>query len=158
MYIQDHSHSFSIFLKARNPSCLSTISHLLQLIDLELNQIFQRFDLINPKQIIHNTENKLKELYEVMFWGEITKSDVNLTRKQSMCPFCLNKPIGAEHSGGGVLPNKEVGDLDLDLTSSSDAKFGARSGQVHQIKGKSWEFLSTQDVKVGKKSQFWGHI
>ena len=25
----------------------------------------------------------------------------------------------------------------LDLTSSSEAKFGARSGQVHQIKGKA---------------------
>ena len=38
----------------------------------------------------------------------------------------------------------------LDLTSSSEAKFGARSGQVHQIRGKTWEVLSPQDAKVGK--------
>ena len=46
----------------------------------------------------------------------------------------------------------------LDLTSSLEAKFGARSGQVHQIRGKSWEVPLPQDAKVGKKSQFWGHI
>ena len=33
----------------------------------------------------------------------------------------------------GVLPNKEVGGLDL--TSSLEAKFGARSGLVHKIRG-----------------------
>ena len=59
----------------------------------------------------------------------------------------------------GVLPNKEVGGGGgLDLTSSLEAKFGARSGQVHQIRGKIWEVLSPQDAKVGTKSQFWGHI
>ena len=57
----------------------------------------------------------------------------------------------------GVLPNKEVGG-GLDLTSSLEAKFGARSGQVHKIRGKIWEVLSPKDAKVGKKSQFWGHI
>ena len=46
----------------------------------------------------------------------------------------------------------------LDLTSSLEAKFGAMSGQVHQLRGKIWEVLSLQDAKVGKKSQFWGHI
>ena len=46
----------------------------------------------------------------------------------------------------------------LDLTSSLEAKFGARSGRVHQIRGKTWEVLSPQDPKVGKKSKFWGHI
>ena len=59
----------------------------------------------------------------------------------------------------GVLPNKEVGGGGgLDLTSSLEAKFGARSGQVHQLRGKIWKVLSPQDAKVGKKSQFWGHI
>ena len=37
----------------------------------------------------------------------------------------------------------------LDLTSSSEAKFGARSGQVHQINGKTLEVLLLQDAKVG---------
>ena len=47
----------------------------------------------------------------------------------------------------------------LDFTSSLEAKFWARSGQVHQIRGKTWEVLSSQDAKVGKKSQLiWGHI
>ena len=45
-----------------------------------------------------------------------------------------------------------------DLTSSLEAKFGARSRQVHQIRGKVWEVLLPQDAKVGKKSQFWGQI
>ena len=44
----------------------------------------------------------------------------------------------------------------LDLTSSLEAIFGARSGQVHEMRGKIWEVLSPQDAKVGKKSQFWG--
>ena len=60
----------------------------------------------------------------------------------------------------GVLPNKGVGGGGgggggLDLTSSLEAKFGARSGQVQKIRGKIWEVLSPQDAKVGKKSQFW---
>ena len=46
----------------------------------------------------------------------------------------------------------------LDLTSSLEAKFGTRSGQVHQIRGKTWEVLLLQDAKVGRKSQFWGQI
>ena len=46
----------------------------------------------------------------------------------------------------------------LDLASSLEAKFGVRSNQVHQISGKVWEVLSPQDAKVGKRSQFWGHI
>ena len=46
----------------------------------------------------------------------------------------------------------------LDLTSSSEAKFGARSSQVHQVRGKTWELLLLQDAKVGEKSQFWGQI
>ena len=46
---------------------------MLQLIDLNLNQIFQSCRL-DPKQIVHNVENKLKELYEERFWSEISKS------------------------------------------------------------------------------------
>ena len=46
----------------------------------------------------------------------------------------------------------------LDLTSSLEAKVKARFSQVHQIRGKSWEVLLPQDAKVGKKSQFWGHL
>ena len=48
----------------------------------------------------------------------------------------------------GVLPNKEVGGGGLDITSSSEAKFGAKSGQG----GKTWEVLSPQDTKVAKSS------
>ena len=62
-----------------------------------------------------------------------------------------------EAQGGGVPPNKEVGEA-WTLTSSLEAKYGARSGQVHQIRVKIWEVLSSQDGKVGEKSQFWGHI
>ena len=39
----------------------------------------------------------------------------------------------------------------LDLTLSLEAKFGERSGQVHQIRGTTWEVLLPQDAKVGKK-------
>ena len=39
----------------------------------------------------------------------------------------------------------------LDLTSSLEAKFGVRSGQVHQIRGKTWEVLLPQDAKFGEK-------
>ena len=38
----------------------------------------------------------------------------------------------------------------MDLTSSLEARFGARSGQVHQIRGKTWEVLLLQDAKVGE--------
>ena len=37
-----------------------------------------------------------------------------------------------------------------DLTSSLEAKFGARSGQVHQIRGKTWEVLLLQAQKLGE--------
>ena len=39
----------------------------------------------------------------------------------------------------------------MDLKSSLEAKFGVRSGQVRQIRGKTWEVLLPQDAKVGKK-------
>ena len=39
----------------------------------------------------------------------------------------------------------------MDLTSSLEAKFGARSGQVHQVRGKLWEVLSDHKMqKLGK--------
>ena len=44
----------------------------------------------------------------------------------------------------------------MDLTSSLEAKFGARSGQVHQLRGKIWEALSLQDAKVGEKVSILG--
>ena len=40
----------------------------------------------------------------------------------------------------------------LDLTSSLEAKFGARSSQVYEKRGKTWEVLSPKDAKVGKKN------
>ena len=46
----------------------------------------------------------------------------------------------------------------MDLKSNLEAKFGARSSQVHQIRGKAWEVLLPQDAKVGKESQFWEHL
>ena len=46
----------------------------------------------------------------------------------------------------------------LDLTSSFEANFGARSSQVHQIGGKTWEVLSPQDTEIGKKSPHSGVI
>ena len=49
---------------------------------------------------------------------------------------------------GGVPANKEMGGLDV--TSSLEAKYGAKSGQVHQIRGKIWKVLSPQDAKVWK--------
>ena len=42
----------------------------------------------------------------------------------------------------------------MHLTSSLEAKFGARSGQIHQIRGKTWEVLLPQDTKVGKNPSF----
>ena len=57
---------------------------------------------------------------------------------------------------GGYFQIRRSGGLDL--TSSLEAKFGARSGQVHKIGGKIWDVLSPKDAKVGKKSKFWGHI
>ena len=46
----------------------------------------------------------------------------------------------------------------LDLVSRSEAKFGARFSQLHQIRGKIWEVLLIQHAKIGKESQFWGHL
>ena len=65
----------------------------------------------------------------------------------------FERPGGTSILGGGG-----GGRGNLDLTSSLEAKFGARSGQVHQIRGRTWEALSLQVAKVGEKSQFWGQI
>ena len=63
---------------------------------------------------------------------------------------------------GRVLPYQEVGGGggvgDLYLASSLEAKFGARFSQVHQIRRKIWGVLLLQDAKIGKESQFWGHL
>ena len=61
----------------------------------------------------------------------------------------------------GVLPYQEVGGGGgggLDLASSLEAKFGARFSQVHQIRGKIWGVLLLQHEKIGKESQFGGHL
>ena len=34
----------------------------------------------------------------------------------------------------------------------------ARFSQVHQIRGKIWGVLLLQEAKIGKESQFWGHL
>ena len=61
---------------------LSIISHLLQLIDLDLNKIIQRCRLY-PKQIVHKVENKLKELHKRRLWGEIpTSSRLSYLKKR----------------------------------------------------------------------------
>ena len=58
--------------------------------------------------------------------------------------------------GTSILGGWGGGGGGLDLTSSLEAKFGARSGQVHQIRGKTWEALLPQDAKVGKKNPILG--
>ena len=72
-----------------------------------------------------------------------------LMQKPKKYCVCINPGGTSKYGGGGG---------GLDLTSSLEAKFGARSGQVHKIRKKIWEVLSPKDAKVGKKSQFWGHI
>ena len=42
----------------------------------------------------------------------------------------------------------------MDLTSSSEAKFGARSSQVHQIRGKLGNFCYYKTQKLGKNPNF----
>ena len=55
----------------------------------------------------------------------------------------------------GVLPYEEVGGGGgLDLTSRLEAKFGARSGQVHQIRGKLGKFCYHKTQKFGKNPSF----
>ena len=74
-----------------------------------------------------------------------------LVTSYSQCNRCCGKPREYFHimrSGGGGL-------ILLDLTSSLEAKLGARSSQVHQIRAKTWEVLLPQDTKVRKESQFW---
>ena len=53
---------------------------------------------------------------------------------------------------GGYFQIRKSGGLNL--TSSWEAKFGARSGQVHQIRAKSWKVRSPQDAKVGEHPNF----
>ena len=59
------------------------------------------------------------------------------------------------HNPRGVLPYQAVGGgRGLDRTSSLEAKFGVRPGQVHQIRGKIWEVLLPQDAKVEENPNF----
>ena len=71
--IENSIKACNILLEAGKTSWLSTISHLLQLIDLNLNQIFQSCCL-DLKKIVHMVENELKQLYEERFLSEISKS------------------------------------------------------------------------------------
>ena len=79
---------------------------------------------------------------------------------QSVWPILLYLCLDFKdiRSPGGVLPYQEVGGGGgggLDLTSSLEAKFGAMSSQVHQIRRRSLEVLLPQKAKGRKKSQFW---
>ena len=65
-------------------------------------------------------------------------------------------PGGRAQGGGGYFHIRRSGRLDL--TSSLEAKFGVRSGQVHQIRGKAWEVLLPQDAKFGGKNPNFGVI
>ena len=61
---------------------------------------------------------------------------------------------GLIYPGGtsvGYFQIRMSGGGDLDLTSSLEAKFGARSGQVHQIRGKIWESSVTTRRKSWEK-------
>ena len=71
-------------------------------------------------------------------------------------------PNSKSHTGihprlcpGDIPPSSQAGTSRRDLTSSLETKFRARSGQVHQIRGKVWEVLSPQDAKVGGSANFW---
>ena len=56
-----------------------------------------------------------------------------------------------ESAPGGYFQIRSGG---VDLTSSSEAKFGARSGQVHQIRGKLRKFCHHKTEKLGKSPNF----
>ena len=60
-----------------------------------------------------------------------------------------NKKIeNSRHQPGGYFHIRRSGGLDL--TSSLEAKFGAKSSQIHQTRRKTWGVLLPQDAKVGK--------
>ena len=63
---------------------------------------------------------------------------------------------GVRRAQGGTSISGGQGGLDL--ASSLEAKFGERFIQIHQIRGKVWGVLLPQDAKIGKESQFWGHL
>ena len=83
-------------------------------------------------------------------------NNVTIYRFQFSRKFTDNFPqggtsiLGGRGGGGG-------GGFDLTVKFGG-RKFGARSGQVHQIRGKTWEVLLPQDAKVGKKSRFWDKL
>ena len=55
------------------------------------------------------------------------------------------------YSPGGYFQIRRSGEGGLDLTSSLEAEFGARSGQVHQIRGK---ICHHKAQKLGKTPNF----
>ena len=96
-----------------------------------------------PVQKLFNSAAAIME--STRFWRKVFL----LTVANVLCIFLKTgiHPRGYFHirkSAGGVL----------DLTSSLEAKFGARSSQVHQLRGKTWEVLLPQDAKVGKNPNF----
>ena len=54
---------------------------------------------------------------------------------------------------GGLLLYLEVG-KGLDVTSSLETNFGARSSQIHQIREKTWEFCYHKTQKLGENPTF----
>ena len=91
------------------------------------------------------------------YFAEGKQKDNNANEAQAQLqPDDLSVEEYLVNNPGGYFQIRRSGGLDL--TSSLEAKFGARSGQVYKIGGKIWEVLSPKDAKVGKKSQFWGHI
>ena len=56
--------------------------------------------------------------------------------------------------GGYFEIRRSGGGGGLDLTSSLEAKFGARFGQVHQIRGKFGKFCHHKTQKLGKSPNF----
>ena len=102
---------------------------------------FFRYSFISAKKLSLNT----KEIFVKRRKARLTLKERDLERSEYLTGYFNPRGYFQIRRSGG-----------LDLTSSLEAKFGARSGQVHQIRGKIWEVLSPQDAK--EESQFWGHI
>ena len=57
--------------------------------------------------------------------------------------------------GTSILRCRGGGKGDLDHTQVLEAKFGARSGHVHQIRGKHGKFCHHKTQKLGKNANVW---
>ena len=99
-------------------------------------------------------KNKAEQIYSC-FHSKLTSDRFQVTIRTPMVDHWQSELYVALTPGGYFQIRRSGG---LDLTSSLETKFGARSGQVHKIRGKIWEVLSPKEAKVGKKPQFWGHI